>query len=252
MTYNIKNDSQKEGLDCWNNRKVGMIELLHKYQPNVLGVQEALHNQVEYLDSCLIDYSYVGVGRDDGKQMGEYCAIFYDKTKYEVLKEGTFWLSPTPDTARISWDAACTRICTYVLLKGQTSNEQFWVFNAHFDHVGKKARKQSSKMLLKKIRDSNMEGYPVILMGDLNATPDKRSIGVLSREMVDAYNVIEGLKVATVGTYNGFRLEPSIKRIDYVFVKNLEVVSYVHIDERRDNNRHISDHLPVMVTVRLL
>ncbi|HNU60249.1 MAG TPA: endonuclease/exonuclease/phosphatase family protein, partial [Aquaticitalea sp.] len=140
--------------------------------PDVLGVQEAMPNQMKDMDSLLVDYGFVGVGRDDGKDLGEYSAIFYHKHKLRIVESATFWLSQTPDKVSMGWDAACNRVCTYALFEDKVSNEQFWVFNTHFDHIGVEARKNSTLLILDKIEQITGGNKPVFLMGDFNMEPD--------------------------------------------------------------------------------
>ena len=232
----------------WTIRKNKVSELLIQYKPSIIGIQEGLYNQVEYLDSCLINYSYIGVGRDDGKFQGEFCAIYFDTTRYSILFHSTFWLSETPEIISVGWDAALERICTYGLLEDRNTSEQFWVFNTHFDHMGSKAREESSLLILEMIKKINSQSFPIILMGDFNSLPDSAPIQKIKTDLKDALEIsLDELK-GPIGTYNGFNVDiPMVKRIDYIFTTNFKVHSYIHINKRLDNNRHISDHLPVMV-----
>jgi len=114
MTYNIRYHNHSDGVNGWNKRKEKVVELILKNNPDVLGIQEALHSQMKDLCKLLKDYAYVGVGRDDGKEKGEYVAIFYKKSRLKVVKSGSFWLSETPETpGSMGWDAACTRMATW-------------------------------------------------------------------------------------------------------------------------------------------
>lgn len=249
ISYNIKYDTKKEGDNNWNSRKVKMINLFNYYEPAILGVQEALLNQIEYIDSSLITFKYIGVGRDDGKKAGEYSAIFYDTTIYDVLKKSTFWLSDTPKEVSVGWDAALQRICTYGLFENLTTKNKLWVFNTHFDHIGKIARENSAKLILTKIQKLNTENLPVILMGDFNAMPDERPIQIIKTQLTDGLEISYKKLYGPPGTFNGFVDKAIVKRIDYFFIHNLHVFSYTHIDDRLDNNKFISDHLPIMITV---
>ena len=223
---------------------------MNDYNPSIFGIQEGLLNQVDFIDSSLIKYDYVGVGRDDGKMEGEFCAIYFDTTRYKIRNNSTFWLSETPDVVSVGWDAALERICTYGLFENKTSGEEFWVFNTHFDHLGVIARKKSSALILKKIKEINTQSLPVILMGDFNSIPDSDPIKILKNDLIDALQIsLENLE-GPQGTFNGFDMMlPIDNRIDYIFTKNVKVLSYRHIDERLNNNRHISDHLPVMIEI---
>ena len=222
-----------------------------QYSPSIIGIQEGLLNQVQYIDSCLINYDYVGVGRDDGKEQGEFCAIYFDTTRYTVLNHSTFWLSETPDTISVGWDAALERICTYGLFKDSKTAEEFWVFNTHYDHMGARAREQSSELILKRINKINRRSLPVILMGDFNSIPNSPPVKEIITELSDALQISMEKLHGPRGTFNGFNEDlPIEQRIDYIFTNKLKVLSYTHINDRLDNNRHVSDHLPVMIKIQ--
>jgi len=250
ISYNIRYDNNWDVENSWSLRKNRICQLLNDYNPSIFGIQEGLLNQVSFIDSALIKYDYVGVGRNDGKMKGEFCAIYFDTTRYKIRNNSTFWLSETPDVVSVGWDAALERICTYGLFEDTTSGEEFLVFNTHFDHLGVIARKKSSALILKKIKEINTQSLPVILMGDFNSIPDSDPIKILKNDLIDALQIsLENLE-GSQGTFNGFDMMlPIDKRIDYIFTKNLQVLSYRHIDDRLNNNRHISDHLPVMIEI---
>ncbi len=251
MTYNIRYDNPSDGENNWHHRKAKVVDLILHYEVSIVGIQEGLHHQLEYMDSSLVNFSYIGVGRDDGKTKGEYTAIFFDSTSLTVLKEGTFWLSPTPNTISVGWDASMERICTYGLFEDKSSKERFWVFNAHFDHIGKFARLKSTNLIVEKMKEFNSENLPVVFMGDLNATPDSPPIVFAKSEMDDGLEISQKPFYGPKGTWNGFEEIIMERRIDYIFSKNLKVLSYEHLDDRRDNNLHVSDHLPVMIRISL-
>jgi len=251
ISYNIRYDNTWDVENSWIIRKNKVSQILIQYAPSIIGIQEGLLNQVQYLDSCLTNYDYVGVGRDDGKEQGEFCAIYFDTTRYSVLNDSTFWLSETPDTISVGWDAALERICTYGLFKDRKTTEEFWVFNTHFDHMGARAREQSSGLILKMIKKINRRSLPIILMGDFNSIPDSPPVNKIKTDLSDALQIsLEELQ-GPKGTFNGFDADlPIEKRIDYIFSGNFKVLSYIHINDRLNNNRHISDHLPVMVKIQ--
>ncbi len=250
MSYNIKYDNQWDKNNSWESRKKYVAKLFVEYAPTIIGIQEGLINQVQFIDSCLINYDYIGVGRDDGREQGEFCAIYFDTTQYVITSHSTFWLSDTPDSISIGWDAALERICTYGLLVDKDTKEKFWVFNTHFDHLGFVAREKSSMLILEKIHEKADLSLPIILMGDFNSIIGSPPINLILKELNDALQIsLEELKGPS-GTFNGFNLDlPIEKRIDYIFTKNFAVQSYVHIDDRLKNNSHISDHLPVLIQV---
>jgi len=251
ITYNIRYDNPNDGENIWENRKTKMAGLLNYYEPSFLGIQEGLLNQVEYLDQSLLAYDYIGVGRDDGKQKGEFCAIFYDTRTYKVILDSTFWLSETPGTPSNGWDANLNRIVTYGLFENLETKERIWVMNTHFDHRGKMARENSARLISERIKIINEDNLPLVLMGDFNATSDQKPIQILKANLSDALEISEKPLYGPPGTSNGFRQEEIVRRIDYLFTRNVKVLSYSHIDDRRDNNYHVSDHMPVLMIIDL-
>ncbi|MCL5244907.1 endonuclease/exonuclease/phosphatase family protein [Cellulophaga sp. 20_2_10] len=251
MTFNIKYDNTGDTINNWNFRKAKMVALVQHYNPTFLGIQEGLHNQVRYLDTNLPNYSYVGVGRDNGKEKGEYSAIYYNHKDYNVIATNTFWLSTTPNKISIGWDASMERICSYALFEHKITKQNYWVFNTHFDHIGVEARKNSAKLITEKIKSLNTENNPVILMGDFNVTPITTTITTIKNYLEDSYSATAEKPYGPKGTFNGFTDMVLKDRIDYIFVKNLDVLSVLIIDDRLDNNKHVSDHLPVLTTLTI-
>ncbi len=253
MSYNIKLDYPIEGKNSWDSRKDWMIGQINFYEPDVFGVQEAMPNQMKYMDSTMTAYKYVGVGRDDGKDEGEYSAIFYDNNKLKIITSSTFWLSQTPDQVSMGWDAVCNRVCTFALFEELNSKAQFWVFNTHFDHVGEEARTNSVKLIMEKIKSLNKKNYPVVLMGDFNLEPETENIQLIKLDMYDSREVSEVKPYGPEGTFNGFHFEQSVtRRIDYIFVSknNIEVKKYAVLSDSKEL-KYPSDHLPVYVKIKL-
>lgn len=247
MTFNIRLSVDSDQENSWNNREKDVFSLINYYHPEVMGVQEALPQQMEDLQSGLKDYGHIGVGRDDGKNQGEFSAIFYDKNKLEVLKSGTFWLSETPEIPSKGWDAALNRICTYALLKPKNGGKEFWYFNTHFDHIGNVARVHSASLILEKIKELNLQNVPVVLTGDFNLTDDSKPIKIISKSLTDTYYHSEKPHYGPKGTYQGFDVNtPAKDRIDYIFVKGFVPVSNRTINDRRENLLYPSDHFPVL------
>ncbi|WP_082333625.1 endonuclease/exonuclease/phosphatase family protein [Mangrovimonas sp. TPBH4] len=251
MSYNIKLDYPKEGKNSWANRKPFFINQLKFYEPDVLGVQEAMPNQMKDMESLLPGYNHVGVGRDDGKDEGEYSAIFYKKDKLKVLESSTFWLSQTPDKVSMGWDAVCNRVCTYALFENKTTKQKFWMFNTHFDHVGEMARKNSAILILEKIKELNKNNYPVVLSGDFNMESEHESVQYITKSLNDS-KAVATVAFGPEGTFNGFHFEePVTKRIDFIFTsKNITVEKYAVLSDNW-NLQYPSDHFPVLVQMLL-
>jgi len=249
ITYNIKYDDKNDKVNNWNDRKAYMVHQLRHYDVSIFGLQEALVHQCQYIDSMMTDFTYVGAGRDDGLQKGEFSPIFYDSTIFESLQSGTFWLSETPEKPGKSWDAAFPRVCTYVFLNDKNLNIRFWVFNTHFDHIGVNARIQSAKLISNQIQTFNRENLPVILMGDFNVEPMDEPIKILTQHLTDASTISAKPLYGPNGTFNGFTSDVVDKRIDYFFTKNMTVLAYSHLDDKLPNGKDISDHFPVLISV---
>lgn len=250
ITYNIKYDNTEDKINNWNDRKEAMVHLLQFYAPDIIGLQEVLNHQLDYLNEQLPHFNFIGVGREDGKTKGEYSPILYNSLKYKLIKSRTFWLSNTPNNISVGWDAALERICTYGLFEEKHTQKQFWVFNAHFDHRGVVARENSVELIRSKIENFNTHNLPVIFMGDLNLTPDQKPIQMMQEFLADGLTASVKPFYGPKGTFNGFEQDRILnERIDYIFVKNCIVSSYQHIDDRMGNNKFISDHLPVMALI---
>ncbi len=247
MSFNIRLQVDSDKENAWTQRKQDALDLIRYYHPDYFGVQEALTEQMKDLKTGLKNYDYVGVGRDDGKEKGEFSAIFYDTARLQVLKSGTFWLSETPGKPSRGWDAALNRICTYAVFRDRKSNKEFIALNLHFDHIGNVARVKSSELILKKIAEINPKNLPVTVSGDFNLTEDSEPIKIMSKNLQDTYYHSETKHYGPKGTFTGFNVNEIPKeRIDYIFVKGFKIRSHRHINDRRENLLYPSDHFPVL------
>ena len=149
MSYNIRYSTERDKENQWEYRKAEVVELINYYSPEIFGIQEGLEKQVKYIDMALDNYRYVGVGRDDGKTKGEYAAIFYNHDRLRPISSHTYWLSETPNEVSIGWDASMERITTFGQFYDMQTEDTLYVFNCHFDHIGKTSRKNSAKLILK-------------------------------------------------------------------------------------------------------
>lgn len=248
MTYNIRLNTPNDGENAWPNRKSFLTSQIQFLSPDVLGVQEALPGQVKDLDEALVEYKSFGEGRD-GNGQGEHSSIYYNINRVKVDEYDTFWLSEKPEEVSKGWDAALPRVCTYGLFSTLDNTSKFWVFNTHFDHVGVEARKQSVKLILKQIALKNKENYPVVLIGDLNVTPDSDVIAETKSAMVDAKNVSK-VTFGNNGTFNGFKYDkPANRRIDYILMSKtaLPIVEKYAVLTSAVDFKFPSDHFPVFV-----
>ncbi len=220
-TYNLRNHNHDDELqgNGWSQRCPVISQLVTFNDFDVWGAQEVLHDQLNDLLSAMPQYGYLGVGRDDGKTGGEYAPIFYKKSRLKVLKEGHFWLSQHTDYPNKGWDAACIRICTWGFFKDLKTNKKFWFFNLHMDHMGVVARRESSRLILKKVKEF-CGNAPVILTGDFNVDQTHESYRLLANSGIlqDTYKIAD-MSYALNGTFNDF--DPFSKtdgQIDHIFV----------------------------------
>ena len=253
ISYNIRMNTASDGEHAWPKRKDNVAALLRFHRADIFGVQEALPEQMDFLVDAFPEFSYEGVGRDDGKRLGEFSAVFYNKERFRKLEGGTFWLSETPGECSFGWDAACRRVCSWVRLQELSSGRQLYVFNTHFDHRGMEARKQSADLILKKMKEITGGKGPALLCGDFNLRPDSEPIKLIKGTLKDAFEVSKQPPYASVATFHGFSYDnPPRDRIDYVFVSdNIEVQRYGALTDSR-NRAFFSDHLPVLVTLQFV
>lgn len=255
ISYNVRMslNPEADGSNFWDYRREASLKMVAEQQPLVMGLQEACPDQIAYFDRNLTGYKHVGVGRDDGKAEGEMMAIYYDTRRLTLLRSGTFWLSATPDVVSRGWDAACNRTCTWALLKLKNSNQAFFYFNTHLDHIGREARKQSIELIVKKIAEINPQGVPVLLSADFNSTTDNAIFNPLKAALGDAR---ADSPVTDHGiTYNGFgkvKGNPATNNdnaqvIDHIFYKGVTPIGFKVLTGDY-GVPYISDHYPIAFT----
>jgi len=242
LSYNIRYASPNDGPNLWKNRKGDMIETLSNINPDLLGLQEVLHIQLLELTNGMKEYSYIGVGREDGKTKGEYSPILYRKDAFEVLDSGTFWLSDTPSQISVGWDAALERICSYARFLHRQSGNEFWMFNTHFDHIGVLARANAARLILEKINALNTSSLPVVVTGDFNLEPYEEPIKIMQSSLEDVQKELTSTE-PNYGTFNGFDTQTSgERRIDYIFQKGFKLREADHLWLKTENGYWLSDH----------
>lgn len=243
MSFNIRYDNEADGINKWANRKTACVDMITQLKPALLGIQEGLHHQIVYLEEQLPDYDYIGVGRDDGDEAGEYCAIFYLKDRFDVVASNTFWLSETPDVPSVGWDAALERIVTWIQVKEKASQQAAFVFNTHFDHQGREARENSAVLLMDKIREIATEEAATFITGDFNAFLIQESIfGDILSEFEEAQT--SAPITDSIRTFNSWG-GPLNWTIDFIFYKNADITLYKTINDDF-GVPYISDHYPIM------
>lgn len=248
-SYNLRMDTPNDGENAWPNRKEMVKNLIRYHELDIIGTQEGFKHQIDDILE-LNEYAYVGVGRDDGKDAGEHSAIIYRKDRLDLLDNGDFWFSETPKVPGKGWDATCcNRICSWAKFKDRLSGKEFFVFNSHYDHEGKIARKNSSLLLLNMIKQIAGDS-PVFATGDFNSTPNDEPIQTIynAGKLYDSYLVTEEPPYGTEGTFSGFKIDAVMKnRIDYIWVTPGIVVKKYGALNDMPYARFPSDHFPVVI-----
>jgi endonuclease/exonuclease/phosphatase family metal-dependent hydrolase len=257
MTFNIRLNTASDSLNAWPYRKDKLASQILFHDIQLLGVQEALYVQMMDLKERLPQFKSLGGGRDDGKEKGEYSAIFYDTTRLQVLQSKMFWLSETPEVpGSKSWDAAITRIVTWAKFKDRKTKKIFFAFNTHFDHKGQVARRESAKIVLQKIQEI-AGNIPVVCTGDFNAEPTAEPVMVIMDKtnplhLTDSKEISTTVHYGPTGTFNAFQAkEVSDQPIDYIFLKGKwKVTKHATISESW-GGRFASDHFSVLANLVL-
>jgi len=250
MTYNIRLDTPVDSVNQWPKRTEKVFDVIRKYDPDILGIQEAIHHQLMDILKNLPQYDYVGVGRDDGKTKGEYSAILFKKDRFTVLQQGTFWLSETPEVpGSKSWDAAITRVASWAKLRDKKTRKDFLSINTHFDHIGKEARRHSADLLKTKATELGKD-LPVIITGDFNCTRSDPPYSTMMNP--EGIKLIDPLPGEPVGTSCGFKVNGiECRAIDYLFFTAHWTASGYNVITDNDGKYYPSDHLPVVTTFTL-
>ena len=257
MSFNIRYGTAADGENSWKQRRELVFQTIREYEPDLLGLQEVLAFQAEELREALSDYEFVGVGRDDGQQAGEFGPIMYRKRVFLLVRAGHFWLSEKPEwPGSVGWDAALPRIVTWVRLAyKQSPQNKIYILNTHFDHQGVRARLESAKLVRRLVE--SLAGQPFIVLGDFNCGPGTPAHDELMAERGNLAELTDPfvlLRADTAGsaTYHAFRGTVEGKRIDWILHNRRFQPSMVEIIHRCFNSRYPSDHYPVTATLRLL
>jgi len=245
MSFNLRYSNGQDSLNHWRYRKEAVVKMINTTAPDVIGFQEALYDQVLYLDTNCIQYRRVGIGRDDGNKEGEFAAIYFLKKRFAVVDSGNFWLSETPDVPSLGWDAACKRIVTWVHLEDTLLDNEFYIFNTHFDHAGTIARKESALLLLKKIEElAYCFENNIFITGDFNTGSDDPIFLPLKKYFKSARDVAPVTDKSF--TFNDFgKTEEPAMVIDHIWFTKPVPVEFKVLNKNFGVS-YISDHYPVL------
>ncbi len=252
MTFNVRYATAPDGDNGWEHRRELLIETVRKFDPDVLGLQEALADQLDEIAAQLPTHTVIGVGRDDGKRKGEFSALLIRTDRFEIVDSGTFWLSETPNLiASKSWDAALCRIATHATVRDRKADEHIFLLNTHWDHQGEIARIESAKLVAQSIEAALQKKHFVIVTGDLNCTQESKGYQILSRSLRDVYRAANPEKRRDEATFHNFRGNTPGDAIDFIFASRDLRVRGATIDRTQREGRYPSDHFPVTAELLL-
>ena len=246
ISYNIRcgvNPGQ-DGENNWEYRKQASINMINDEKPTIFGLQEALPPHLEYLKEQLPQYASYGIARDDGKTEGEYMTIYYLKDEVELLNCGTFWLSETPETPSMGWDAACKRTCTWAKMRMKRSGKEFAYLNTHLDHVGKVAQREGLALMMKRASEIVPDGMPVFVTADFNCVTSDPIFEPIKAVMKDARETAP--QTDRRATFNGWKPNATAV-IDHIFYRGAEPKSFRVLCDKNYGAPYISDHYPVVL-----
>lgn len=255
MTFNVRYDNPEDGTNNWQLRKEAAFKMIKEQNCDLIGTQEVLANQLADFNAVLTEYDYVGVGREDGVDKGEYSAIFFKKNRFNVLDKGNFMLSETPEVfGSKGWDGACERIASWARLQDKTTLKEVFFINTHLDHIGIEARREGVNLLQNRAFEL-AKGAPIILTGDFNAGPESDVIqNVIDPKkehyLIDTRHIAHEIS-GTPWTFHDFDRLPENRReyIDYIFVSPSTKATKYEVLPMTFNNKLVSDHSPVIAEV---
>ena len=236
VDLNIRYDNPADGQNAWSNRKKTTLNWLKNQNADLYFFQEVLHHQYLDLQEELVGYASYGVGREDGKEKGEYSPIFYQSERFDLIESMTIWLSPTLNMPSKGWDAACERIATIVVLKDKKDDQPLLCINTHWDHMGKIAQ-DSSAALISDLLFALPARYQIV-GGDFNVTPEHPGIQGLSQQLL----LIETQDPRN--TYHGFNdeIKNSNGPIDLIFSSAALKATKFQYFRHSSEGRLLSDH----------
>ena len=251
MSFNIRYDNPRDGNSRWDNRKNIATQVIEESAADFIGIQEALKHQCNDIARGTKNYKWIGVGREDGKNEGEYAPIFYNRKEWKLINWNTFWLSESPDKPSRGWDAAFERIVTYGKFQHKESGLIIYVFNTHFDHRGTEARLNSAMLIQKKIKEI-VSNHPFILTGDFNINPQTQAYRTLiqptgEHPILDTKIMSLSEPIGPTGTFSGFQVDKILpmNQIDYIYCSDHFDVSKFETVVKSENGLYVSDHFPV-------
>ena len=252
MTFNIRLSPSVDfdGDYCWNNRREAAVRIIGESEPDLFGIQEGYVVQVDYLEEQLPGYGRYGVSSADCLGRGEANAIFWRKDRFDLVQDGIFWLSETPDTVSLGWDGAYKRTVVWAQLRDRLRGRDVWFFNTHFDHAGVVAQVEAGKLLAARMKAMVPEGDAIFLAGDFNVNWDSPVLDPIRQMLLgcretapvtDDWNTYHGWGEVNIPAGEGI--------IDHIFFRGAEAERYELLFGDK-GAPFFSDHWPVLGVLR--
>lgn len=253
MSYNLRYASSQPP-NAWQNRRPVMKEVLHMYQPDLIGTQEGVYHQLKDIAADLPDYAWIGTGRDGGSR-GEFMTIFYRKDRFEPLEYDHFWLSDTPDVIGSStWGNTNRRMVTWVRFRDNTTGREFYFWNTHLDHALQPAREKGAELIRKRI-EALSKPLPLLLVGDFNAVAGaNKAYDTLTATnfLRDTWLLAAEKRNAEYNSFNNFQTPvKNGHRIDWILCRGDVTVRAEEIVTFQKDGQFPSDHFPVVAWLTL-
>ena len=258
VSFNVRNSNAQDGENAWPNRIELFFDTVSGFNADLIGFQEVLARQHDEIKERMTGFGFSGNARDDGKRMGEWTLIGYRQDRFAAVDQGDFWLSETPTVVGSkSWDAALTRICSWVRLREKPTGRELVFANTHFDHKGVIARQEASRVLSKEL-SVIAKGVPAILVGDFNINEDNPAYTMLVQPdtpgaiaWIDAYRTVNPIRLPDEASFHGFKGGVVGSRIDFVFHTDHFRATASEIDRTARDERYPSDHYAVTAVLTL-
>jgi endonuclease/exonuclease/phosphatase family metal-dependent hydrolase len=259
MSFNIRYDNPGDGDDRWERRREFLIDTVRAYNPDLMGMQEVLATQGDFIQEKLPEYGFVGAGRDDGKRKGEFSPILFRKDRFEPLAHGQWWLSATPEkVGSKGWDAALPRVVTWARLKDRTLGVTLLMFNTHWDHQGVRARVESGRLMRRLIDENRGDpNLPVVVTGDFNSTEETEQYRTLTAgdgtgvKLTDAFREVHPQRTPDEASFHAFKGTRDGLRIDWILHSPQWVATGADIVRTQKQGHYPSDHYPVTAELQL-
>ncbi|MCC9601218.1 endonuclease/exonuclease/phosphatase family protein [Stieleria sp. JC731] len=253
MSFNLRYGAANDGDNHWNKRKSFVTTVVSEFAPDLMGTQETLAFQKEFILGEVSGYEYFGRSRMNTPN--EHCGIFFKADRFVQLAGGHFWLSESPETPESkSWDSSLPRMATWVLLQDKETSEQPILFvNTHFDHRGRQSRLEAGRLLSERIdRLSKIANDPlVIVTGDFNCDAGSEPYQALvdGQTLKDTYRDVHPTKQSGEGTFNSWQGKTDGARIDWIATSKNAVVKDAEIVHTSFEDHFPSDHYPITAII---